>query len=410
MIVIYQVLDNENKIQVKNFNSLTKYILSFDISNYTNLQNFWFTLSNQNDGGVVIGEDGPNSTNPNRNWHGNNNHAKSLDNQATTIFYYPQQSSVTYDLDSTSNASYNSDASQNICYLHFYGATANYSLIQKISTVYISVPTNNWGVVGEFNSWGDNNGNDIPMTSDGNQIYTVIIPENHGNYFKFRYNSNWDVNYGGQNNILVTSSDTNLSLPDSSKSYTVTMNLNEMSYSIVEYKITCFKEGTNILCLVDNKELYIPIENIRKGTLVKTVLYGYLPVYMIGKSKIYNSGDNLHSKNRLYICKKEKYKDLNEDLIITGCHSILVDQLSIEEIYKTVELFGVIYMTDNHFRLIACLDKRAEPYDKEGIYEIWHLALENEDNYKNYGIYANGLLVESISKRMLKDLSGMSEV
>jgi hypothetical protein len=38
---------------------------------------------------------------------------------------------------------------------------------------------------------------------------------------------------------------------------------------------------------------------------------------------------------------------------------------------------------------------------------IYHIALENDDPYMNYGIYANGLLVESCSKRYLKELSKM---
>jgi hypothetical protein len=33
--------------------------------------------------------------------------------------------------------------------------------------------------------------------------------------------------------------------------------------------------------------------------------------------------------------------------------------------------------------------------------------LENENYYWNYGVYANGLLVESSSKRAMKDLSSM---
>jgi len=33
--------------------------------------------------------------------------------------------------------------------------------------------------------------------------------------------------------------------------------------------------------------------------------------------------------------------------------------------------------------------------------------LENEDYYMNYGVLANGLLVETTSKRFMKELSGM---
>jgi hypothetical protein len=122
---------------------------------------------------------------------------------------------------------------------------------------------------------------------------------------------------------------------------------------------------------------------------------------------MYNPGNKLNSKNRLYRCKKENYSELTEDLIITGCHSILVDELSTEEREGSIEYTGRIYITENKYRLIACLDKKAEPYEEEGIHTIWHLALEHEDYYMNYGCYANGLLVETTSRRMMKELSGM---
>jgi hypothetical protein len=59
---------------------------------------------------------------------------------------------------------------------------------------------------------------------------------------------------------------------------------------------------------------------------------------------------------------------------------------------------------------MACLDERAKPWVSQGAYTIWHFALEHEDTGKNYGVYANGLLVETTSKRMMKDLSGMELV
>ena len=67
-----------------------------------------------------------------------------------------------------------------------------------------------------------------------------------------------------------------------------------------------------------------------------------------------------------------------------------------------------IYVTDSKYRLIASLDERAEPYACEGIFNIYHFALENDSYYKNYGVFANGLLVESCSKRYLKELSNMT--
>jgi len=60
--------------------------------------------------------------------------------------------------------------------------------------------------------------------------------------------------------------------------------------------------------------------------------------------------------------------------------------------------------------LMAVLDKNAEPFLEEGVFSIWHLALDHNDERMNYGIYANGLLVETTSKRMLREYSGMKLV
>jgi hypothetical protein len=172
--------------------------------------------------------------------------------------------------------------------------------------------------------------------------------------------------------------------------------------------VPCFKEDTLILCMNrDYEEEYIPIQNLRPGTLIKTLRNGYVPINMIGTSKIYNPANKLRGQNRLYRCSKSQYPELIEDLYITGCHSILVNNITEEEKERELELVGDIYITDNMYRLMACIDKRADPYEKEGIYNIWHIALDCDDYYMNYGIYANGLLVETTSKRYMKEYSGM---
>jgi hypothetical protein len=173
----------------------------------------------------------------------------------------------------------------------------------------------------------------------------------------------------------------------------------------------CFKEDSKILCLVDNEEKYIPVQEMTKGTLVKTLKSGYVPVWQIGHSKIYNPKNELRYKNRLFKCTNEHYPEITEDLIITGCHSILVDDFHSEQEEKdTVDLIGDVYITEGKCRLPACVDKRALPYEVEGLHNIWHIALENESYYMNYGIYANGLLVETTSQRMLVEYSGMELV
>ena len=173
----------------------------------------------------------------------------------------------------------------------------------------------------------------------------------------------------------------------------------------------CFKDGTKILCLTkDLEEKWMLVQHIRPGTLVKTVRHQYVPVNMIGTTSMYNSGDNERIKGRLYRCSKAQYPKLTEDLIMTGCHSILVDELTDKQRDQTIEAAGKILVTDYRYRLMTYLDEKAKPYEVEGTFNIWHLALDNNDIYINYGIYANGLLVETCSQRTLKMISGMKLV
>lgn len=171
----------------------------------------------------------------------------------------------------------------------------------------------------------------------------------------------------------------------------------------------CFLEGTKILCFKNNQEIYRPIESLRKGDLVKTIYNGYMPINMICTSVLYNPGNDHRITNRLYKCSKERYPELFEDLYITGCHSILLPWLTDEQWELTKAVNGDVFVTDNHFRLIAYADELAEPFNKEGYMNIYHVALDHHDEYMNYGIYANGLLVESCSIDCLI-YSGMKEL
>jgi hypothetical protein len=169
----------------------------------------------------------------------------------------------------------------------------------------------------------------------------------------------------------------------------------------------CFKEDSKILCLINDVEMYVPVQEIKRGSLVKTSMDGYIAVDSIGYSKIYNPGHSLRCKNRLYKLLPDKYPLLREPLIITGCHSILVDSLTQKQEENIKEDFGRIFITDDKYRLMACYDENTIPYEDEGVYNIWHFSLENTNYYYNYGVYANGLLVETSSKRMMREFSGM---
>ena len=169
----------------------------------------------------------------------------------------------------------------------------------------------------------------------------------------------------------------------------------------------CFLEGTKILCQVDGVDTYVPIEEMNQGTLVKTSLHGYKPVVLIGKGSIQNPGDNERTENRLYKCSTTKYPQLKDDLYVTGCHSILEFPITDKQKQDTIDRLGKLFVTDKKYRLMACVDERAEPWNSKGAYTIWHFALEHNDEKMNYGVYANGLLVESCSIHFLKNKSNM---
>jgi hypothetical protein len=171
----------------------------------------------------------------------------------------------------------------------------------------------------------------------------------------------------------------------------------------------CFLEGSTILCQVDGIERYIPVEQLSKGTLVKTSLDGYKPVVLVGKGTIQNPGTDERTEARLYKCSPSKYPQLANDLYITGCHSILEFPITETQKEETIKHLGRLFVTDKKYRLMACVDQRAEPWNSQGVYTIWHFALDHKDDGMNYGVYANGgLLVETCAIRTLKHKSNMT--
>jgi hypothetical protein len=142
--------------------------------------------------------------------------------------------------------------------------------------------------------------------------------------------------------------------------------------------------------------------------MVKTAHHGFVPIHAIGFKQIHHSPYMGRSPNALYRCSKQNFPELLEDLFITGYHAILVDDFYPGQREKTFALLGDIYITDDKYRLPACIDDRTILQEEEEFATIYHFALENTNYYENYGIYANGLLVETCSKRYLNEHSYMT--
>jgi len=159
--------------------------------------------------------------------------------------------------------------------------------------------------------------------------------------------------------------------------------------------IPCFLEGTQIMCFINGVEQYKAVETIRPGTLVKTSRDGYRPVKLIGSRSMNNPGTADRDKNSLYLCTKTAYPELTADVTLTGCHAILVDKITDVQRAGIIKTLDRVFVTDRKYRLPACIDERTAVIQSTGTFTVWHFALEHYDTRMNYGVYAQGLLVET---------------
>lgn len=173
-------------------------------------------------------------------------------------------------------------------------------------------------------------------------------------------------------------------------------------YGYLQSDVICFNRGTKITCMnPDTKDdMEVPVEQLREGMYVKTYKHGYIRMKQLASKMIENPETDERSQNRLYICEPgDSFPELTEPLIMTGCHAILVDKINDMQHKTMVELLGSLFLTDEKVRLMCMYDERVYPYCQAGEYEVWHVCLDHYDPNMNYGIYANGLLVESCSER-----------
>ena len=159
----------------------------------------------------------------------------------------------------------------------------------------------------------------------------------------------------------------------------------------------CFNEDTKILCLNHSlEEEYIPIQNLKKGDFVKTYLHGYRKVDLIHQGVLFNNPNKWNQC--MYKMGKTEENGLLEDLIVTGGHSILVDEFTETEKEK-LNKNGVkeyIYKIDDKYLLFASASDHFVPLTDNEKYNYYHLTLENNgDDKQQFGIWANGILTET---------------
>jgi hypothetical protein len=225
-------------------------------------------------------------------------------------------------------------------------------------------------------------------------------------------NYEWEINIHNEIGITSLNSENypligkikNSSISNQNYEYNITFT----PYSFITSSFVCYHKSTKVLCLIDNIEKFIPIYEITPGVLVKTMD----PYETFVKSKyvvcktIYNNPNIKNKINKLYVHQ-------NENLILTGGHSLLEDSLDDQQVVETMKIWRCLKKIGNKFMCLACLHTQCKEYEFDGYTEIYHIVLEsNGDLKKQYGIYVTGnnqgLWSESLSEKYFLDNSNMT--
>jgi hypothetical protein len=183
-------------------------------------------------------------------------------------------------------------------------------------------------------------------------------------------------------------------------------------YSITNFVLTlnayCYLETTKILCIIDGKETYKEIRDIKIGDTVKTYLHGNKKVIRKVKVKLQNNVNK--SIHKLYKMSKELDDRLIDDLYVSGQHSILVDRLSEKEKTKSLNIWSKLQKIDDKKLLMACVSDKFEEVKDNKIYTLYQLVLESENKKQQYGIYSNGILSETMSESTFDRKKNMEKI
>lgn len=231
---------------------------------------------------------------------------------------------------------------------------------------------------------------DLYLTDEGNNRLLKTRP----NTFLF----------GGSTSIINGES---YYFADKRTTYLYDISNNDLVTTFLLNPAECFKKGTQILC---ENDIYIPIEELKIGTLVKTYKHGYKKVTTILYDKVFNMcshdktcKDSLQNIcNQMYTYPRESNPYLIADLHITGGHSLLLDTLTDEESNNMSQINWAKedFMIEDKYKLLACYNPKFNISTEQDGVDVYHFTLETPENAKSthvYGVYANGILAESCS-------------
>jgi|688.fasta_scaffold190876_2 hypothetical protein len=154
----------------------------------------------------------------------------------------------------------------------------------------------------------------------------------------------------------------------------------------------CFNKNTKILCINDKlEEEYRLVQDLMIGDIVKSYKNGNRPILGILNGFFINN-PKINGKCMFKMIKTDD-NQLTEDLIVTGNHSILVDERSEEEEKRNPKWAN--HKIDDKYRVVSSVSNKFERITDNNQYIYYHFSLKTDDNKdRPFGVWANGLLVE----------------
>ena len=151
----------------------------------------------------------------------------------------------------------------------------------------------------------------------------------------------------------------------------------------------CYEANTLILISENEEEVYKKVSELKVGDLVKTYKQGYKKIKLLEsfKYKPFNRNNDL---NLLY-----KHKE--NGVVVTGGHSILVDELTEQEKLNNLKHYGFNQTIEDKKLLLACSSDKFEKIDDyREEYHLYHFSLESDNPKEHFGVYiTDGILSES---------------
>lgn len=165
--------------------------------------------------------------------------------------------------------------------------------------------------------------------------------------------------------------------------------------------IVGFAEGTMILCKVADAEQSVAVQDLRKGSLVKTS-QGFHAVDIVASRAVTIPESADRSADRLYTLSKDKFPTLTQDLTVSGRRAILVDKATDVEKKCTVDAMGSLSAIDNKICVAVCAHADAALSSTVGATTLYNFSLDTHEPRKAHGVYANGLLVDHTPSYLMR--------